>query len=31
MSDLLFFVEVSLAGFGSGALLSLTALAFVLI
>ncbi|RIK84669.1 MAG: branched-chain amino acid ABC transporter permease [Hyphomicrobiales bacterium] len=31
MSDLLFFVEVSLAGLGSGALLSLTALAFVLI
>ncbi|WP_421926521.1 branched-chain amino acid ABC transporter permease [Neoaquamicrobium sediminum] len=31
MSDLLFFIEVSLAGLGSGALLSLTALAFVLI
>lgn len=31
MSDFLFFVEVSLAGLGSGALLSLTALAFVLI
>lgn len=31
MSDLLFFFEVTLAGLGSGALLSLTALAFVLI
>lgn len=31
MSDLLFFIEISLAGLGSGALLSLTALAFVLI
>lgn len=31
MSDFLFFLEVSLAGLGSGALLSLTALAFVLI
>ncbi|MFC3726972.1 MAG: branched-chain amino acid ABC transporter permease [Neoaquamicrobium sediminum] len=31
MSDFLFFIEVSLAGLGSGALLSLTALAFVLI
>ncbi|HRP79192.1 MAG TPA: branched-chain amino acid ABC transporter permease [Aquamicrobium sp.] len=31
MSDYLFFIEVSLAGLGSGALLSLTALAFVLI
>ncbi|WP_067216231.1 branched-chain amino acid ABC transporter permease [Stappia indica] len=31
MSDLLFFTEVTLAGLGSGALLSLTALAFVLI
>lgn len=31
MSDWLFFLEVSLAGLGSGALLSLTALAFVLI
>lgn len=31
MSDWLFFFEVSLAGLGSGALLSLTALAFVLI
>lgn len=31
MSDWLFFIEVSLAGLGSGALLSLTALAFVLI
>ncbi|MCC4243578.1 branched-chain amino acid ABC transporter permease [Stappia indica] len=31
MSDLLFFIEVTLAGLGSGALLSLTALAFVLI
>lgn len=31
MSDLLFFVEVTLAGLGSGALLSLVALAFVLI
>lgn len=31
MSDLLFFVEVSLAGLGSGALLALTALSFVLI
>ncbi len=29
--DLLFFIEVSLAGLGSGALLALTALAFVLI
>jgi branched-chain amino acid transport system permease protein len=31
MSDLLFFIEVTLAGLGSGALLALTALAFVLI
>ncbi|WP_306028322.1 branched-chain amino acid ABC transporter permease [Stappia sp. MMSF_3263] len=31
MSDLLFFTEVTLAGLGSGALLALTALAFVLI
>jgi len=31
MTDLLFLLEVSLAGLGSGALLSLTALAFVLI
>jgi branched-chain amino acid transport system permease protein len=31
MDDLLFFTEISLAGLGSGALLSLTALAFVLI
>ena len=31
MSDFLFFIEVSLAGLGSGALLALTALAFVLI
>lgn len=31
MTDLLFFFEVTLAGLGSGALLSLTALAFVLI
>ena len=31
MSELLFFTEVTLAGLGSGALLSLTALAFVLI
>lgn len=31
MSDVLFFIEVTLAGLGSGALLSLTALAFVLI
>jgi len=31
MSELLFFFEVSLAGLGSGALLALTALAFVLI
>lgn len=31
MSEILFFAEVSLAGLGSGALLSLTALAFVLI
>lgn len=31
MSDLLFFIEVTLAGLGSGALLSLVALAFVLI
>lgn len=31
MSEFLFFIEVSLAGLGSGALLSLTALAFVLI
>ncbi|MFD1696242.1 branched-chain amino acid ABC transporter permease [Roseibium aestuarii] len=31
MSDLLFFTEVTLAGLGAGALLSLTALAFVLI
>jgi branched-chain amino acid transport system permease protein len=31
VSDLLFFFEVTLAGLGSGALLSLTALAFVLI
>ncbi|MEX2519903.1 MAG: branched-chain amino acid ABC transporter permease, partial [Paracoccaceae bacterium] len=30
-AELLFFIEVSLAGLGSGALLSLTALAFVLI
>src|SRR5690606_7642327 len=31
MSDFLFFIEVTLAGLGSGALLSLVALAFVLI
>jgi len=31
MNDFMFFLEVSLAGLGSGALLSLTALAFVLI
>jgi len=31
LSDFLFFIEVSLAGLGSGALLALTALAFVLI
>lgn len=31
MSDWLFFIEVSLAGLGSGALLALTALSFVLI
>ncbi len=31
MNELMFFIEVSLAGLGSGALLALTALAFVLI